>query len=354
MGSIHAHHVHELARETGLCELAAVASSLPAQAEEFLRQTGSSVPVFASIEQLAAAKVCDATVIATNTPLHREHSKLMLDAGQRIFLEKPLTGTLEGDREFAAYLEREHPRDVMLGFQRRFDAPLLYAKQLLDSGAIGRLFKIYTALEDSAPAPDGFKSTGILADMGIHNVDEILWMSGRVPRSAVVVGSRIYSHRLTTCIEDFDDALLLLDFEGDAGAELIAEVQVGRNHVAGYRGETVLYGEEGEIWVGRFNGDPRVVMVEVFGRRGSAVVSRSFETRDYKQPLPEFVDRFGAAYKEELRTFLQCCLDGSDFPTSHLDALRAQEIIEAGMSAVVSRENMARIGYATPRTEDGA
>jgi myo-inositol 2-dehydrogenase/D-chiro-inositol 1-dehydrogenase len=348
MGSIHAYHALELARETGICELVAVSTAFPAHADQFFRQTDTKIPVFPSIEELAAANVCDAAIIVTNTALHREHATLMLDAGQRIFLEKPLTGTLEGDREFSSYLEREHPRDVMLGFQRRFDAPLLFAKQLLDSGRIGRLFKIYSALEDSAPAPNGFNSTGLLADMGIHNIDEILWLSGRTPRSAAVVGSRIYSHRLTTCQEDFDDAMLLLDFDGDPGTEMIGEVQVGRNHVAGYRGETVLYGEEGQICVGRFDGDPRKVNVEVYRRRGSPAFSKSFATRNYNEPLPEFVDRFGAAYKDELRIFIQCCLDGSEFPTRHLDALRAQEIIEAGMSAIVSRASMAEIRYANP------
>jgi predicted dehydrogenase len=315
MGSIHAYHALELARETGICELVAVSTAFPAHADQFFRQTDTKIPVFPSIEELAAANVCDAAIIVTNTALHREHATLMLDAGQRIFLEKPLTGTLEGDREFSSYLE---------------------------------LFKIYSALEDSAPAPNGFNSTGLLADMGIHNIDEILWLSGRTPRSAAVVGSRIYSHRLTTCQEDFDDAMLLLDFDGDPGTEMIGEVQVGRNHVAGYRGETVLYGEEGQICVGRFDGDPRKVNVEVYRRRGSPAFSKSFATRNYNEPLPEFVDRFGAAYKDELRIFIQCCLDGSEFPTRHLDALRAQEIIEAGMSAIVSRASMAEIRYANP------
>ena len=89
--------------------------------------------------------------------------------------------------------------------------------------------------------------------MSIHNVDEVLWLTGKMPRAALMIGSRIYSHRLTTCEEDFDDALLYLWFE----EELVAEIQVGRNHVAGYRTETVIYGEEGEIQVDRFHQNPR-------------------------------------------------------------------------------------------------
>ena len=240
MGMVHALHIHELAQESDLCTLAAVSTMDRPRADEFLAIAGTQTPVFESIDALAASGTCDVTVIATNTELHRAHTLRMIGCGHRVFLEKPLTGTLQGDREFASELGGTHPEAVMLGFQRRFDEPLLYAKRLMDDGVIGRVFKICSALEDSGPAPDGFTSPGILPDMGIHNVDEILWLSGRLPQTALAIGSHLYSHRLTTCREDFDDALLFLNF----GDELVAQVEVSRNHVAGYRGETVLYGEE--------------------------------------------------------------------------------------------------------------
>ncbi len=219
MGMIHALHIHELARESNLCRLTCASTTDMNAASTCLSLTGNSTPLFDDIGGLAKSGLCDVTVIATNTPLHREHSMMMIQAGQRIFLEKPLTGTLQGDREFAESLEREHPRALMLGFQRHFDAPMCYAKQLIDQGAIGRIFKVYSALEDSSPAPDGFASPGILPDMAVHNVDEVVWLCGRKPKLAMAIGSRLFSHRLTTCQEDFDDALMLLDFDD----ELIAK-----------------------------------------------------------------------------------------------------------------------------------
>ena len=230
----------------------------------------------------------------------------------------------------------------MLAFQRRFDGPLLYAKQLVDSGAIGRVFKIYSALEDSRPAPNGYKSGGILPDMSIHNVDEILWLTGRTPSKALVIGSRLYSHRLTTCVEDFDDALLYLWFESD----LVAQIQVSRNHVSGYRVETVIFGEEGQIHIGHFEQKPFEVTVEAYGRRDrtESLAHQKFLMRDYGRPLPEFVDRFGAAYKAELAAFIECCRTGAPFPATHRDGLRAQEAISAGMQAQIGLEQAARVG----------
>jgi myo-inositol 2-dehydrogenase / D-chiro-inositol 1-dehydrogenase len=341
MGTVHALHVHELSGESNASELAAVADIDVERARRFTAEIGQDIPIFSSVKELAKAGVCDATVIVTPTDNHREHAAMMLAAGHRVLLEKPLTGTLEADREFAAEVDRDHPQALMLAFQRRFDEPLRYAKELMENGAIGRVFKIYSALEDSNPAPNGYRSGGILPDMSVHNVDEILWLTGRTPSKALAIGSRIYSHALTTCVEDFDDALLYLWFEAD----LLAQIQVSRNHVSGYRVETVIFGEEGQIHVGRFEQKPFEIVVEAYGRRGRTepLAFRSFLMRDYGRPLPEFVDRFGAAYKAEVATFIECCRTGTAFPTTHRDGVRAQEVISAGMRAIIAGEQAAAV-----------
>jgi myo-inositol 2-dehydrogenase / D-chiro-inositol 1-dehydrogenase len=179
--------------------------------------------------------------------------------------------------------------------------------------------------------------------MAVHNVDEVIWLSGRKPKLALAIGSRIYSHRLTTCQEDFDDALMFLDF----GDELIAQIQVTRNHASGYRGETVIYGEKGLIRIGCFQQKLLEVMVEAYGNRESTepLAGRTFTMRRYDQPLPEFIDRFGEAYKEELRTFLNCCREEKPFPITHLDGLRWQEIVTGAMSVSVRKEDIAEINY---------
>jgi len=356
MGQIHALHLQELARETGNCSLAALVDIDAERARQVLANVDvavgldSDVPIFSSLQEFAEAGVADATVVVTPTGNHRENVTTLIAAGQRVLLEKPLTGTLESDSEFCAQLDREHPHAVMLAFQRRFDAPNQYARDLMQDGAIGRVFKIYSSLEDSNPAPNGYSSGGILPDMSVHNVDEILWLTGRMPRAALAIGSRIYSHRLTTCQEDFDDALLYLWFEG----EMVAQVQVSRNHVSGYRVETVIFGEEGQIHVGRFDQKPFEIVVEAYGRRGrkEPLAHRVFKMRDYGRPLPEFIDRFGPAYKAEVAAFIECCLADRPFPTSHRDGLRAQQVISAGMQAVVTPEQTAPVESGSTMSAD--
>jgi predicted dehydrogenase len=129
---------------------------------------------------------------------------------------------------------------------------------------------------------------------------------------------------------------------------MIGQVQVSRNHVSGYRVESVIYGEEGQIHVGRFEQKPFEILVEAYGRRGRTepLALRTFKTRDYGRPLPEFIDRFGSAYKEEVAAFIECCRNNTPFPITHRDGLRAQQVISAGMRAVITPEKAAAVGPA--------
>jgi predicted dehydrogenase len=65
--------------------------------------------------------------------------------------------------------------------------------------------------------------------------------------------------------------------------------------------------------------------------------------REYGRALPEFIDRFGSAYKAELAAFIECCRTGAPFPTTHRDGLRAQQVISAGMQRVLSSEQAAPV-----------
>src|SRR5437016_5662267 len=107
MGSIHALHVRELAQENRCCALAALVDSDIERARQCATRMGCDVPVLASIDELVDAGVCSATVIVTPTESHRDHATRLIAAGHRVLLEKPLTGIVETDRQFAAELDRE-------------------------------------------------------------------------------------------------------------------------------------------------------------------------------------------------------------------------------------------------------
>ena len=341
MGWAHASHMLELEREAGVCRLVAVVDTDPARLKSFVAERGYTGRTFSSIEEYLVADICRSTMVVTPTVHHRPHAMVLVRAGHRVLLEKPLTGTLAGDIACCEELDRDYPNSLMLAFQRRYDGALAYGRELMQQGLVGKVFKIYSALEDSGPPPDEYQSDGILPDMSVHNVDEILWLAGSFPDRAMVVGSVLYNKHVAKCQEDFDDAMLYMWF----GTDLLGQVQVTRNHVSGYRIESIIYGDQGQIQIGHFVQNPDEIVVEAYGRRGKnePIARRVFPCGKGGTNAPEFVDRFGPAYKAEVAAFIDCCRSGTPFPTTHADGLRAQRVIAAGMRSVHTRDEAAPI-----------
>lgn len=332
IGAWHARHVQEIAREDTLCRLTALVDSQLDRARLLADalQPNQSEPVacFASAEEMIAAGAADAAVVCTPTASHESVTRALVAAGGRVLLEKPLTHSLETDRRFAEWLDANASDAVMLAFQRRFDGPLQFAARLIQDGVIGEPFKIVSILEDSGPPPAGYSSPGIILDMAVHNIDEVCWFFSSVPEQAKATGTRIYNHKISPVEEDFDDAVLHLGFPGNR----LAQIQVSRNHVPGYHVATSIYGPRGVIQVGPFRGRPSEVFVGVYGR-GSILAERTFTMPTYDEAAPEFLGRFGPAYKEEVREFVRRCLAGEPFPITHREGLQAMEVAAAATAA---------------------
>jgi len=346
IGVFHARHVQELANERGDCVLAAVVDGYGDLAEEIAAelQVGQQVPigVFKDVEELVDGDYIDGAFIASRTHDHYNDAKKLIDAGLRVLMEKPLTHSLETAREFAAYLQVDQFRStaLMQAFMRRFDMPLLHAKKLLEQEAIGTPFKIVSVLEDPLPPPRGYTSPGLLSDMAVHNIDEILWLGGQLPERVAGFGSVLYNQRITDVKEDFDDAFLQMHFPGS----LVGQVTVSRNHVAGYRNETWIYGSEGVIHVGAFSADSLSVEVEAIGRQG-VIERRDFGLRDYGMEVPVFIARFGQAYKAELDHYIEQCLSGAPFAVDHRDGLRALAVAVAGGGVLQGRDEGITVNF---------
>ena len=352
IGVFHARHVQEVGAEgvaagahdlaPGRCRLVAVADrhedTARRVAAELSAGQGNEVLAFDSAEALAEAGVADAAVVASRTADHRRDTVALVEAGMRVLLEKPLAGDLDEARDFAAWLDADgtRARAVMLAFQRRYDEALLRAKALLDEGAIGAPFKIVSVLEDPDPPPAGYQSPGLLTDMGVHNADEVLWLTGRAPTAATGAGARLHNQHIEgVTAEDYDDAFVHYWLGDDA----VAHLQVSRNHVAGYRNETTLYGPGGLIHVGHFDDDPLRVRLEAYGRGHEILEKRAFDLRDYDtgaggKAVPVFIRRFGDAYKGEVADFVARCLAGQDFAVTQADGLRAMAMCAAGAAAL--------------------
>ena len=346
IGVFHARHIQELARETGQCELVAVADTY---ADTAVRVAAAlqvdregEIRAFKNVFDLAAANLIDAAFIASRTEDHERDARTLIDAGCRVLLEKPLTDSLASAKAFVADLNRDaaHKNALMLAFMRRFDPPLLKVKELIDQNAIGKIFKIVSILEDPIPPPEGYNSAGLLSDMAVHNCDEILWLlGGRMPEYVAAYGSNIYNSTISTVREDYDDAFLQMWFPG----RLIGQVTVSRNHVAGYRNATWVYGDQGVIHVGHFQENPLAVEVEAYGRNG-IIHKETITLRDYGPAAPVFVTRFGESYKNELADFVAHCIADTPFSVTHEDGYNAMRIAVIGGESIRPKEAAFKVG----------
>src|ERR1700683_4365911 len=117
MGAVHALHAHELATETNDCRLVALVDNDLDRARRVAGDLGSEVEVFSSISELIRSGVSEAAVVVTPTASHRQQASHLVEAGHRFLLEKPLTGTIDSDREFSAQLDRFYLNALMLAFR---------------------------------------------------------------------------------------------------------------------------------------------------------------------------------------------------------------------------------------------
>ena len=72
--------------------------------------------------------------------------------------------------------------------------------------------------------------------------------------------------------------------------------------------------------MGHFDEDPLRARVEAFGPGHEVIEKRAFELRDYGEPVPVFIRRFGKAYKAEVADFVARCRAGEPFAVTHRTA----------------------------------
>ncbi len=133
----------------------------------------------------------DAVFILTPTRLHIPAAIQAVQANCHVFLEKPLSDTLEGVDELVR-IAAEKDRKIMVGFCFRYHEGLLKAKKLVQDGRIGRLVSIRALMGEHFPEvrPD-YKSTYYANYSGafelVHDLDLAIWYADRNVKNAYAV-----------------------------------------------------------------------------------------------------------------------------------------------------------------------
>lgn len=202
-----------------------------------------SVQPFADIGEAIQAAVPDLVFVCTPPVCHVPQALQAVQAGAHVFVEKPLSHTLDGVDGLIAEAEVRQ-RVVQVGYNLRFDPGLQRVKHLVDCGAVGRVLwarvEVGQYLPDWRPWQDYRQSYtarselggGIILD-GSHELDYIIWMLGQ-PSEVMCMAGKVSD--LQVDVEDC--ATLLLRFADGAQADVHMDfVQRGASRSCKLAGE---------------------------------------------------------------------------------------------------------------------
>lgn len=127
--------------ENGLVNFAAVVR-VPAQAPiDFERLKKLGTRIYNSVEEMFAAEQhLDLVAIPTSISSHYTLSRMAIEHGCNVQVEKPLCGSIQEAREFLALSETARAKGLFIavGFQHSYAPEFHLAKQLLLNGCLGR------------------------------------------------------------------------------------------------------------------------------------------------------------------------------------------------------------------------
>jgi len=312
-------HIPEYADNPNV-KLVAFADPVIERAQELAAQYGAKA--YSDYEQLLAEVEVDAVSVCTPNHLHAPASIAAAKAGAHVLVEKPMATS---EKEALEMIEAAKSNGVMLmvGHNQRLMPPHVKAKEVLQSGRLGKVISFRTSF--GHPGPEGWSLDGrdswffrkdeavmgAMGDLGVHKSDLIRWLlDDEVADVAAFVGTL---HKEDTAVDD--NATCILRMKSGAIGTLVASWTY-------YRGEdnsTILWCENGVIKIGT---DPeRQVIVELRDGTSENIEAGAISTNE--KQLPSFV----------IDEFVNCILNKQAPSISGEEGLRSLQVILAAFES---------------------
>ena len=135
---------------------------------------------FADMDAALGAGGVDAVLIAAPSTLHLMLVRDCATRGLPMQCEKP-SGTTSAEARAAAEAAEAAGCPLQIGYWRRFVTELQDLRARIRAGALGELTLVSCYQWDADPAERGFRGTsgGIAVDMGVHELDQLRWLTGQ-------------------------------------------------------------------------------------------------------------------------------------------------------------------------------
>ncbi len=283
--------------KTGKCELVAVADIVRENGEAFVAIHNPEAKVYEDYVEMMEEETPDIVSVSLWPHLHAQVVCRLAELKPKIiFCEKPMD--LHWDASLKMHKAcKDNGVTLIINHQRRFNLPLLKAKEMLDGGEIGKLLRVEGAW-------------GNLSDAGTHALDMMFyynndtaaqWVMGQIEmRSAKKFFGAIQAGQGVTEFR-FENGVRAIFYFGDQHEDFDFLIR--------------LYGEKGMIEI--LNNEPWLRVMK-FGGTGE------WEAIDTGENIHEDV-----AVHRAVAEFIECFENGKQSMLDSDNALRATEIIFA-------------------------
>ena len=184
-GNMRGAHVPRI-KDDGAVDLAAVADTSEAAASALMDRWGGKVPFCTDYRDMIADHALDAVMVSSPHALHYDQVDYVLDRNLHVLVEKPLTISSSHTR---ALIGKAAARDrvLLVSYQRNFMAPHVYARELIQKGAIGEVRGVVAYVTQNWGGAHGWRldpvlsGGGMFLDTGSHLVASTLWITDLKP-----------------------------------------------------------------------------------------------------------------------------------------------------------------------------
>lgn len=159
--------------KTGKCSLVAVADIVRENGDAFVAMHNPDAKVYEDFVEMMQKETPDIVSVSLWPHLHAQVVCQLAELGPKIiFCEKPMD--LHWDASLKMHKAcKDNGVTLIINHQRRFNKPLLKAKEMLDGGEIGKLLRIEGAWSN-------------IADAGTHALDMMFYYNNDTPATWVM------------------------------------------------------------------------------------------------------------------------------------------------------------------------
>ena len=201
MGANHARVCAEIGVLCGVCDYDI--DAVEGAAERF------GVPGYSDLDKAISETNPVGAIIATPTSTHLEVAKKLISQGVNILVEKPIAIDLESAREMIELAE-EANLVLSVGHIERYNPVIMEAKKILERGDWGGVVTISSRRVSNLPGR--IRDVGVILDLGIHDIDNSIFLMGSEPMAVFAIGGRLNE------IDYEDHATIFIRFQNGNGA----------------------------------------------------------------------------------------------------------------------------------------